>query len=166
MKIRNSDKTGEKIELQMTPMIDIVFQLLVFFIMTFKIVSMEGDFNIRMPAAAPQAAPPEQMEFPPMKLYLSADANGTLTGIQLNESQPTSFQALNQEIQKLVGTDSGPGARETAEIEIGFDYDLRYEFVIGAVTAVSGTKTTSGDVVKLIEKIRFNTPENPNAGEE
>ena len=30
--------------LEMTPMIDIVFQLLVFFIMTFKIVSQEGDF--------------------------------------------------------------------------------------------------------------------------
>ena len=149
MQIRNANNAGEKIELQMTPMIDIVFQLLVFFIMTFKIVSMEGDFNIRMPAAAPQAAPPEQMDFPPMKLYLSADADGTLTGIQLNESQPTSFQALNQEIQKLVGTDGG------------FDYDLRYEFVIGAVTAVSGTKTTQGDVVKLIEKIRFNTPEAP-----
>ncbi|MAQ91101.1 MAG: biopolymer transporter ExbD [Rhodopirellula sp.] len=161
MQIRNANNSGEKIELQMTPMIDIVFQLLVFFIMTFKIVSMEGDFNIRMPAAAPQAAPPEQMDFPPMKLYLSADADGTLTGIQLNESQPTSFQALNQEIQKLVGTDGGPGARESAEIEIGFDYDLRYEFVIGAVTAVSGTKTTQGDVVKLIEKIRFNTPEAP-----
>ena len=60
MKIRNTDGKGEKIELQMTPMIDIVFQLLVFFIMTFKIVAMEGDFNIRMPAAAPQAAPPDQ----------------------------------------------------------------------------------------------------------
>ena len=94
-------------------------------------------------------------------MYKRQDADGTLTGIQLNESQPTSFQALNQEIQKLVGTDGGPGARESAEIEIGFDYDLRFEFVIGAVTAVSGTKTTQGDVVKLIEKIRFNTPEAP-----
>ena len=42
MQIRNANNEGEKIELQMTPMIDIVFQLLVFFIMTFKIVSMEG----------------------------------------------------------------------------------------------------------------------------
>ena len=39
MKIRNTGGDGEKIELQMTPMIDIVFQLLVFFIMTFKIVA-------------------------------------------------------------------------------------------------------------------------------
>ena len=52
MKVRNQ-REQEKIEIQMTPMIDIVFQLLVFFIMTFKVVSMEGDFNIKMPLAAP-----------------------------------------------------------------------------------------------------------------
>ncbi len=54
MKIRNTHRP-EKIELQMTPMIDIVFQLLIFFIMTFKIVEVEGDFNIKMPASAPTA---------------------------------------------------------------------------------------------------------------
>ena len=53
MKIRNrDDRSEDKIELQMTPMIDIVFQLLVFFIMTFKIVTQEGDFNIKMPLAS------------------------------------------------------------------------------------------------------------------
>ena len=51
MKIRGKRPSkDEKIELQMTPMIDIVFQLLVFFIMTFNVVAQEGDFNIRMPA--------------------------------------------------------------------------------------------------------------------
>ncbi|NQT37468.1 MAG: biopolymer transporter ExbD, partial [Planctomycetes bacterium] len=35
MKVRNANRRiDEKIELQMTPMIDIVFQLLIFFIMT------------------------------------------------------------------------------------------------------------------------------------
>ena len=54
MKIRHTTSSGQdKIELQMTPMIDIVFQLLVFFIMTFKIVSQEGDFNVKMPLADP-----------------------------------------------------------------------------------------------------------------
>ena len=48
-----------------------------------------------------------------------------------------------------------------AEIEVGFDYDLHYEWVIGAITAVSGTKDVNGNVVRLIEKIRFNTPESP-----
>jgi len=120
-------------------------------------VSMEGDFNIRMPAAAPQAAPPDQMEFPPQKLYLTANEDGTLAGILLNDEGLTSIQELNSRIQDLVGTDNGPG-RETAEIEIGFDYDLHYEWVIGAITAVSGTKSGK-QVIRLIEKIRFTTPD-------
>ena len=43
MKIRNRQE-AEKQELNMTSMIDIVFLLLVFFVMTFKIVELEGDF--------------------------------------------------------------------------------------------------------------------------
>ena len=54
MRVRNVDGIkDEKVEVQMTPMIDIVFQLLVFFIMTFKIVSLEGDFHVKMPRQQP-----------------------------------------------------------------------------------------------------------------
>ena len=59
MRIRHVS-APQKIELQMTPMIDIVFQLLVFFVMTFKIAAMEGDFNIKMPAAAPSQGMPDE----------------------------------------------------------------------------------------------------------
>jgi biopolymer transport protein ExbD len=52
MKIRGYDKQNQEIKLAMTPMIDIVFQLLVFFIMTYQVTAMEGDYNIRMPSAA------------------------------------------------------------------------------------------------------------------
>ena len=38
MRIRHGATTLDKIELQMTPMIDIVFQLNIFFLFTFKIV--------------------------------------------------------------------------------------------------------------------------------
>ena len=160
MKIRHRTSSGQdKIELQMTPMIDIVFQLLVFFVMTFKIVAQEGDFSINMPQASPQSAPPDQVEFPVLKLYLESDG-GRLAGISLqNEGfgadPAVAYKALNARIIEHIGTDSGPGSnQETAQIEIGFDPDLHYEHVIGAVTAVSGYK--QGDkVVKLIEKIQF-----------
>ncbi|MEK6237543.1 MAG: biopolymer transporter ExbD, partial [Planctomycetales bacterium] len=66
MKVRNQ-KDSEKVELQMTPMIDIVFQLLVFFVMTFKIVSQEGDFDIKMPLAAPSEGTPDEDLYPPIK---------------------------------------------------------------------------------------------------
>ena len=85
MKIRNTNKSTGKIELQMTPMIDIVFQLLVFFIMSFKIASVEGDFNIKMPLGAPREGVPDPHQLPPIKLKLSANSSGQLTKIQLNQ---------------------------------------------------------------------------------
>ena len=53
MKFRNTNKEVEKIEPQMAPMIDIVFQLLIFFMLTLKIVEPEGDFSINMPLGKP-----------------------------------------------------------------------------------------------------------------
>ncbi|OYV83264.1 MAG: hypothetical protein B7Z73_16265, partial [Planctomycetia bacterium 21-64-5] len=75
MKIRKSAASGsDKVEMQMTPMIDVVFQLLTFFVMSFKIVSQEGDFNIKMPLAA--AGPSQEpQDLPPIKLRLTANGD-------------------------------------------------------------------------------------------
>ena len=163
MRIRHSTSSGqEKIELQMTPMIDIVFQLLIFFIMTFKIVSMEGDFNIKMPQASPSATQNIEPDFPPMSLFLSAGEDGVISGIRLNNDPLPSFPDVNRRIIELVGGQApGVEGEDSAEIELEFDFNLHYEYVIGAITAVSGYKDGQGNVIKLIEKIRFATPDGP-----
>ena len=43
-------KQQEKLETNMSAMIDVVFQLLIFFMLTLKLIEPEGDFNINMPA--------------------------------------------------------------------------------------------------------------------
>jgi len=161
MKLRHQHEK-EKIELQMTPMIDIVFQLLIFFIMTFKIVSLEGDFNIRMPASAPSDGAPDEDQLPPMKLRMQAGADGALATMQLNNQAFDGFKQLHQYIFELVGDDAGPGgAMEGAEVELDCDYQLRYEHVIEAITAVSGYRTEDDQIVKLIERIKFAPPKKP-----
>lgn len=161
MRIRNTSRRDQSITLQMTPMIDIVFQMLVFFIMTFKVATQEGDFNIKMPAAAPTTGAVQE-ELLPMRLRLTADANGVLTGIHLNEQAFADFESLHQHVLGMLGSDAGPmPLRESAELEIDCDYQLRYEYVIFAITAVSGYRK-GDDVVKLIEKIRF-TPSDPSS---
>ena len=163
MKIRGKRSgANEKVELQMTPMIDIVFQLLIFFIMTFKIVSMEGDFNIKMPQASPSTTQTIEPDFPPMSLFLSADQDGEISGIRLNNDSMGSFPDVNRKIIELVGGQApGGGGEDTAEMELEFDFRLRYEYVIGAITAVSGYKDGDGNVIKFVEKIRFATPDGP-----
>jgi len=162
MKVRHAQRGGDKIELQMTPMIDIVFQLLVFFIMTFKIVVPEGDFNIRMPIAAPSEGEPDEDLIPPIKIRLGATGTGHLSGIQMNEkSLGRNFKALNMEIRQIVGDSTGPNISDAVEIEIDADYALRFEYVMDTITAVSGYVGPQGNIIKIAEKIKFAPPREP-----
>ena len=160
MKIRHVTAAA-KVDLHMTPMIDIVFQLLVFFVMTFKIVAQEGDFNIKMPLAAPSEVMPDIDTLPPMKLRLTADGAGNLASMQLGENAFRDFSVLRNHIIGLIGRDAPGSLREAAEVELDCDYDLRYENVIDAITAISGYTTDDGQVIKLIEKIKFAPPREP-----
>lgn len=157
MKIRNREPET-KVQLQMTSMIDVVFLLLVFFVFTFKIVELEGDFEIRMPLASVDAGQIDNSDLP-IKLRLIADANGRLSSIQLNDTDlGADFDQLHARVLELVGNNAGPSSTSDGpEVEIDTDYHLRYEHVIDAITAVSGHKV-GNETVKLIQKIKFAPP--------
>jgi biopolymer transport protein ExbD len=169
MKVRHSTSSGgEKIELQMAPLIDIVFQLLTFFIMTFKIGAQEGDFFVKMPLASQTPGPPSEIAMPPITIRLLADPRGGLAGVLINDralAGRNPMDSLRLEIISLLGDDRGPGSyQESAEVELDCDYNLNYEHTIGAITAVSGYLDDSGNIVKLVEKIKFANPRPPNSG--
>jgi biopolymer transport protein ExbD len=156
VKIRNREQ-GLKNQLNMTSMIDIVFLLLVFFVMTFKIVELEGDFSVHMPLAGTDTVTTDPTDLP-LKLRLRADERGSLTSMTLNEKDlGRNFDELRANIVSLVGSTTPIDGDEGPEIEIDTDYNLRYEYVIQSITAVSGYKD-GNEVVKLIEKIKFAKP--------
>jgi biopolymer transport protein ExbD len=161
MKIRHSTSTGpDKVEMQMTPMIDVVFQLLTFFLFSFKIATVEGDFNIKMPLAAAQQSSTPPATVPPIQVRLTAGPDGELTGIRMGQQQLPSFEALHTQIRALLPPSPVPGASDGAEVELDCDYNLKYENVIQAITAVSGYVSDQG-VVRLVEKIKFAPPRPP-----
>ncbi len=181
MKIRGYDKEAEEVKLEMTPMIDIVFQLLVFFIMTYKVTAMEGDYNIRMPAAASEPTLTEETLEDVLMVRLVADpGNRYLQSINVtfgsqteswpreqfpatvedydNKTSParTIFRNLNNFVIGALGSGSGdPASASEVEAEIEADYGLRYEETVYVIEAISGYKTDDGKIVKLIEKIKF-----------
>jgi biopolymer transport protein ExbD len=156
---RTATLVSDRVDIQMTPMIDIVFLLLIFFLFSFKIVAQEGDFNIRMPVAGPVSTTIDTQL--PLKVRLLSDAEGNLTGIQLADRRVANFAALREEVISIVGSDAGPGAAESTEAEINFDFDLKYRYVIAAVTAISGYVSPDGHIVKLIQKIKFSPLKKP-----
>ena len=172
MKLRHTTTSGnDKIKLQMTPMIDIVFQLLVFFIMTFKIVSQEGDFSIKMPLEVLDLGQSSDLQVETMRVRLEADGTGRLTRLSLNDRVLPFLEGrdgnivmrhLQDAILAVIGTDRGPGSiQANAEIELDCDFGLNYVHVIEAITAVSGYVRDDNTVIKLIEKIKFAPPRHP-----
>jgi len=159
MKFKNH--APEKVEMQLTSMIDVIFLLLIFFIMTFKISAQEGDFNVKMPVGGGQGA--MDTTNIPIKLRLRANADGDITDIVVDEGRSfgNDFAQLRAFILQLTGGNAPPNPDEGPEVEIDLDYNLRYEHVIAAITAVTGQR--QGDQIeRLVERIKFAPPRKPN----
>ena len=164
LKLKKSDQS---VAIDMTPMIDIVFQLLAFFIFTLRITIQEGDFNIKMPLAAPRAGTPDPNQVPPIKVRLRATTDGSCAGIILNPNDDgtggTSFGTNGwKQLRLYIADQIGQGTQASAfEVTIDADYNLHYENVIKCITAVSGDKTPDGNIIRMVEKIKFAPPRPP-----
>ena len=151
---------SDKIAIDMTPMIDVVFQLITFFMLTLKTVIVEGDFDIKMPLGAgkqdPDSAPPTVH-----LVKMTADPAGQLTGITLNGNPVADFEQLRQKIIGFVGVNQGPGGADNTEVELDCDYGLKYGNVVKAISFVSGVPQADGQVIDLVKKIKFKPPKKP-----
>ncbi len=158
IKRQSDDNAGQ---LSLTSMIDVVFLLLIFFVMTFKIAAQEGDFNVKMPlqGQGSSSAEPEL----PIKIRLKADAAGNIADIVVNDSQSfgNDFAKLRSFIVQMTpGGVEGPSEEKGPEVEIDLDYGLKYEFVVSTITSVTGYKQ-GDDIVRLVERIKFAPPRKP-----
>lgn len=159
MKVRTRNPDGDKIEMQMSSMIDVVFQLLIFFMLTLKIIEPEGDFDINMPLGAP-AQSVETADLPPLKVRMIADVNGQLASLTFNGRDmgngSAAFQRLNMEVLKAVNAlrAAGPANVDKQEVEIDPDYNLDYSNIIAAISACSG-KMENKQMIRYISRIKF-----------
>lgn len=144
------------LELNMTAMIDIVFQLLIFFIMTLNIVTPEGDFNIKMPLSAPASGEIDPTLSQTIKLTMTADGGGTISSMRMGENTVAGFDELRSRILNTVNAAGGPGKADI-EVELDCDEQLHYDYVVKAITAVSG-QIRDGQVQQLVGKIKFAPP--------
>jgi len=130
----------------MTPMIDVVFLLLIFFVLTFRIIVPEGDFNIDMsPMGQAQAV---VIDTDSIQVRLLADNNGSLTAIQLNGEGVDNFDLLRKHVWEI------SLAKPDLEIELFPDEHLRYDYVIRAITAVNA-EIVDGQIRRISDKIKF-----------
>ncbi|MCF0234607.1 MAG: biopolymer transporter ExbD [Thermoguttaceae bacterium] len=155
-------------KLQMTSMIDVVFLLLAFFVITYKTPEVEGDFAIRMPAEAQSNQSPNLDELAPVVVRLSSDSKGDLSGIKFGEATVADMNALRAAVFQYINQNgasysealngAAPDFRDDLEIELDCDKNLRYKYAMSAITAVAGYLNSENQVVKMVEKVKFAAP--------
>jgi len=141
----------------MTPLIDVVFLLLTFFVISFKIVMPEGDFGIKMPLTGGETVPTAAQPLPvePVRVRLVADVAGNLVDIQVGTSHlGPDPQKLREQVIKLVETVASEQERKNLEAIIDYDYHLKFQHTIDALTAISGY-LSDNTVIPLIDKVNF-----------
>jgi biopolymer transport protein ExbD len=164
MRFRNRQNGNDQgVFVNMTAMIDIVFQLLAFFIMTFKVVAKEGDFNIRMPLASNRPIE-EQIEKVTtlVTVQLKSGAEGQIAAIDVDNgidadhfAESDMYSKLTQFIEKTMTGEGDPSSATETEVEFEIDYVLKYQYTVRAIEAVSGKVQADGTIKTLVEKIKF-----------
>lgn len=147
---------------EMTSMIDIVFLLLIFFIMTFNIVTPEGDLSMKMPqkpgsVGLAEPKPEAAEETVCLTVRLQAGREGTLESVRAGEKNfgagADGLEKLGAYARELVeGNGAQIGKRNELKVEIISDRDLSYRFLVGCISKVSGYKL-NGEIVPLAQSV-------------
>jgi len=154
---RSSSSLPAKVDPQMTPMIDVVFQLLAFFLLTFRIASVEGDFALKLPAREMRnsgfTGAHERFQ-----IRLAADERGELFEWRLDEGLAGrgrgSLGLLRGELLARADAARAAGSPEP-EAELVCDDRLRYEHVLAAIEHATTARDAAGNVKPVLRRVRL-----------
>ncbi len=125
----------KEVEVVITPMLDMAFQILAFFIMTYNPMPLEGQFAMNLLPTEPQVemqeAPSESDE--PVELdvpaalrtittLLKAGSDGHLSQAFIGENEVASLAQLKQYLQDLLADESLPYDRAVIQADPGLLY--------------------------------------------
>lgn len=148
------------VELNLAAMLDMAFQLLTFFILTFKPAPVEGQLVMQLPppvaqtnVATNQSSSKNNEEPPPpafdvVHLNLLSDANGTLREIQL-EGQPVMKGQLTDAAKGLIKSRLndlfGIAGSPYSQVQLNIERDLRYEEMMAVINLCMQQKLANGE---------------------
>ena len=160
MRFRKRQRNADKFEPKTAALIDVVFLLLIFFMLSLKITAKEGDLNLNMPLASGGG------DWQTIRVKLLANDDGSLANVLFNHKPlgtgEAAFQKLSEKVSAAVGMRNGKPLNADVDIEIEADYNLDYQYAVKALSACTGRMEKSADgesrLVRYVEKIRFAPP--------
>jgi biopolymer transport protein ExbD len=140
---RKKVKRANDPEIPITPMLDMAFQLLTFFVLTYHAMPAEGSFVMSLlpaqPASAPSAEAPSDkpsdnlpVSLRTLPTILKAGAGGSLREIQVGEQTiPTDAAALKRELDKYFQDPNLPFDQTMIKV----DPNLKYSELVKVINA-------------------------------
>ena len=122
MRIRHAKPSDQKIQLQMTPMIDIVFLLMIFFLVASKLDEADRAIDVVLP----QAAAAKPLTTRPREFVINIDRAGNYFA----GARPVRLEELKD---LLVQTAADNPARQTVIVRA--DEEVAHKFVVAAMDA-------------------------------
>jgi biopolymer transport protein ExbD len=155
MSRRNKRRRGERgVELNMAAMLDMAFQLLTFFILTFRPAPVEGQISLRMPPAQPVTplrsaaqAGADEFNTDPLQglnsLVISVipNAEGNIGSMAIGEGTVATRFGLNDRLQAILGDQSSPFDQVVIQVGSG----LRYDALMSVVDICTRQRLPSGE---------------------
>jgi biopolymer transport protein ExbD len=151
---RKKKKGKEEVELNLAAMLDMAFQLLTFFILTFKPSPIEGQITLRMPP--PQSITPvasgadagkDEEKSDPLKglktliITVLPNGGGGLGQMMVGEDQVSSLNRLNERLKEIFSNAGTPF--DQVVIQVGSD--LRYEALMSVIDVCTKQTLPNGE---------------------
>lgn len=136
MQIRRKDV--QTVEMQMGPMIDMVFLLLVFFMVSAKPVKQESDINIGLPGTVAQE---EALEIPDeQRIQIQANGQIVLNDQPMDSPQSAELPALLATLKRF--KQSADSNKTEALITIDADDAANHQRIVQVLNACAQAKIT------------------------
>ena len=149
---RRRKRSQQDVELNLAAMLDMAFQLLTFFILTFRSPALEGQMSLRLPpprsvAIKPEAQPPGERKINVLPsgdstLVIGAFAGprGELAGLSLNEARVGGLGDLAAGLKKILADPDNPFDQVIVQVgsELHYDQLMKVMEVCAAQTLPDG----------------------------
>jgi biopolymer transport protein ExbD len=168
---RKRRHTGGDVELNLAAMLDMAFQLLAFFILTFRPAPVEGQLALNMPPPVPQTkveTPQPQTDagtttgLEMLPIGVSSDATGNVSQLKVGSVvvaaglDARALEALDTHLRSLIGVDA-----LFDRIQISADGTLRYGELMKVLDVCRRQRGPDGKLMQDISIIETNASTSP-----
>jgi biopolymer transport protein ExbD len=148
---RRRRHSGEEVELNLAAMLDMAFQLLTFFILTFKPAPVEGQVNLRLPPPVgiskegkTAGSDFDSKDIPKgmttLVIGAFADKDGGIGSLAVGQTPVGNLPALDNKLQTIFSDATTP----FDQVIIQFSGDLRYEELMKVIEVCTKQKLPDG----------------------